>query len=221
MAINDEKSNETSNSNNNNNGKKLNDGIIIVESLSVTNNNNNSNNTTNTTTTANNTATINGATNTTTSSNSTSNVTTTNSSNSNNNNSQNNDFQFEITSSSNKDVIKLNLRANHDDDNDEMLNNDENKISNNDNTKVKNDETVLNTTAKASTVPQTLISCLNELQNNGKLISWKIRGQGENLTVKVTWNSANNEKKSRKYQRTSHLISNKEKSNDPHLKYGI
>lgn len=41
-------------------------------------------------------------------------------------------------------------------------------------------------------VPQTLITCLDELQQNGKLISWKIRGHGENLTVKVTWNSKQN-----------------------------
>ena len=43
-------------------------------------------------------------------------------------------------------------------------------------------------------VPQTLISCLNELQYGGNLISWKITGQGENLSVKITWN---NEQKSK------------------------
>jgi hypothetical protein len=46
-------------------------------------------------------------------------------------------------------------------------------------------------------VPQTLISCLDELQHGGNLISWKIAGQGENLTVKVTWNHEN--QKSSKY----------------------
>lgn len=50
-------------------------------------------------------------------------------------------------------------------------------------------------------VPQTLISCLNELQSGGNLISWKITGQGENLTVKITWS---NEQKMRS---SRHLLS--------------
>ena len=46
-------------------------------------------------------------------------------------------------------------------------------------------------------VPQTLISCLNELQCGGNLISWKITGQGENLTVKITWSNEQNMKSSK------------------------
>jgi hypothetical protein len=38
-------------------------------------------------------------------------------------------------------------------------------------------------------VPQTLISCLNELQCGGNLVSWKITGVGENLSVKITWSN--------------------------------
>lgn len=45
-----------------------------------------------------------------------------------------------------------------------------------------------NIKAASSRPPQTLIACLDELQNGGSLISWNIMGQGENLTVKVTWN---------------------------------
>ena len=42
-----------------------------------------------------------------------------------------------------------------------------------------------------SAIPQTLISCLEELQSNGNLVSWRVNGQGENLSVKVTWNNDN------------------------------
>lgn len=47
---------------------------------------------------------------------------------------------------------------------------------------------------KQSGVPQTLISCLDELQHGGNLVCWKITGQGENLTVKVTWNNEQNKR---------------------------
>jgi hypothetical protein len=46
-----------------------------------------------------------------------------------------------------------------------------------------------NTKKSAIGVPQTLISCLNELQCGGNLVSWKITGQGENLSVKITWSN--------------------------------
>jgi hypothetical protein len=42
-----------------------------------------------------------------------------------------------------------------------------------------------------SAIPQTLITCLEELQSNGNLVSWRVNGQGENLSVKVTWNNDN------------------------------
>jgi hypothetical protein len=40
-------------------------------------------------------------------------------------------------------------------------------------------------------VPQTLISCLDDLQATGNLVSWKVSSVGENLSVKVTWNNDN------------------------------
>ena len=43
-------------------------------------------------------------------------------------------------------------------------------------------------------LPESLLSCLDEMQNNGKLIAWKIKGQGKHLTVKVTWNKKPNKK---------------------------
>ena len=43
----------------------------------------------------------------------------------------------------------------------------------------------------SSGIPQTLISCLDDLQSSGNLVSWKIAGHGDNLSVKVTWNNDN------------------------------
>ncbi|CAF0813092.1 unnamed protein product [Brachionus calyciflorus] len=59
-------------------------------------------------------------------------------------------------------------------------------------------------------IPQALISCLNELQYGGNVISWKIVGQGENLTVKVTWN--NDEKKKSNYTLNSNFLIVNERS---------
>ena len=141
--------------------------------------------------------------------------------NSNGNNNKNNEFRFEIQSNGTKDNIKLQL--NHK----EVINTKDNckleqsqSTTNTNTTTTTTTSSTTTTTAAATTapgvaspitVPQTLISCLDELQHNGKLVSWKIRGQGENLTVKVTWNSKNNEKKYRKYT-TSHLLNQKDKA---------
>ena len=136
------------------------------------------------------------------------------------------EFRFEIQSNGVKDNIKLHLN------NKEILNDKdaacmkiEQSIPSTTNTNTTTSSSTTTTATKGDeprdgevvggvaspvTVPQTLISCLDELQHNGKLVSWKIRGEGENLTVKVTWNSKNNEKKYRKYT-TSHLLSRKDK----------
>ena len=66
-------------------------------------------------------------------------------------------------------------------------------------------DTCLNLNSPSGGVPQTLISCLDELQHGGNLISWKITGHGENLTVRVTWN---HESQKTKYQinQTKHKL---------------
>ena len=63
-----------------------------------------------------------------------------------------------------------------------------------------------------SEVPNALISCLDELQNCGNLISWKIAGHGKNLTVKVTWNNKHSNNR-----RTKSLIHSKAKRRRPKL----
>jgi hypothetical protein len=131
--------------------------------------------------------------------------------------SKNKEFRFEIQSNGLKDNIKLQLN------NKEIQTNDKNACVKIEQSTTNTSSTTTTTTtnkvadtstggvASPITVPQTLISCLDELQHNGKLVSWKIRGEGENLTVKVTWNSKNNEKKYRKYT-TSHLLNRKDKA---------
>jgi hypothetical protein len=119
-------------------------------------------------------------------------------------NNKNKEFRFEINSNTSKDLMKLNLQQQQNNDN---LNESEAcKIDDSSTTTTTTTTTTTSSTtatpATPVTVPQTLISCLDELQHNGKLVSWKIRGEGENLTVKVTWNSKNNEKKYRKYTTT-------------------
>lgn len=47
------------------------------------------------------------------------------------------------------------------------------------------------TTTNSAGIPHTLIACLDDMQASGNLVSWRITGHGENLSVKVTWNNDN------------------------------
>jgi hypothetical protein len=44
-------------------------------------------------------------------------------------------------------------------------------------------------------MPESLLTCLDEMQTNGKVIAWKAKGQGNKLSVKVTWNKKHKNRK--------------------------